>query len=151
MKVGDKVPALQVKLQDGRSVALSDYLGKKLVIFFYPADMTPGCTAEACNLRDHYSELKKAGFELLGVSTDSEAKHQKFISKYFLPFSLVADTDKSMVKAFGVYGPKSFMGKIFEGTHRKTFVIDESGVIVRIIEKVKTKDHASQILESVAG
>jgi len=151
IKVGDKAPSFKGVIESGKEVSLGDYTGKKLVIFFYPADMTPGCTAEACNLRDHYAELKDAGYELLGVSTDNESKHQKFIAKYELPFNLIADTDKTIVKSFGVYGPKSFMGRIFEGTHRKTFVIDENGVVERIIEKVKTKDHAAQILESVAS
>lgn len=148
---GDKAPDFKGVNEKGEVVQLADFHGKKLVVFFYPADMTPGCTAEACNLRDNYQELKDAGFELLGVSTDTEAKHQKFIAKYELPFPLLADTDKSIVNAFGVYGPKTFMGKLFEGTHRKTFIIDEQGVILDIIEKVKTKDHASQILEAVAG
>jgi peroxiredoxin Q/BCP len=147
---GEKAPYFEGVIEDGSSISLKDYAGKKLALFFYPADMTPGCTAEACNLRDNYTTLKEAGYELLGVSTDSDKKHQKFIDKYELPFHLLADTDKTVVRAYGVYGPKSFMGKIFEGTHRKTFLIDEEGTITHIIEKVKTKDHAAQILELTA-
>ena len=150
IQVGDKAPFFKGIIEDGSTISLKDFEGKKLALFFYPADMTPGCTAEACNLRDNYTTLKEAGYELLGVSTDSDKKHQKFIDKYELPFHLLADTDKEVVKAYGVYGPKSFMGKIFEGTHRKTFLIDEQGIITHIIEKVKTKDHAAQILELTA-
>jgi thioredoxin-dependent peroxiredoxin len=149
LKIGDTIPDISATNESGQTIKLAAFRGKKLAIFFYPADMTPGCTAEVCNLRDNYSALKAAGFELLGVSTDSESKHQRFIEKYDLPFSLLADTDKKIVNAFGVFGPKTFMGKMFEGTHRKTFVINEEGEIIHIIDKVKTKDHAAQILDEV--
>jgi peroxiredoxin Q/BCP len=147
MTIGDKLPDISSKNQHGEDVKLHNYLGMKLVVFVYPADMTPGCTAEACNLRDNYNALVAKGFTLLGVSTDSVSKHQKFITKYDLPFDLLADEDKSVVKSFGVYGPKTFMGKLYEGTHRKTFIFDETGTLVHIIDKVRTKDHAAQILE----
>ncbi len=147
MKIGDSLPNVCSHDQDGNEVCLSSYVGRKLAIFFYPADMTPGCTAEACNLRDNYPALLKGGWSLLGVSTDTASKHKKFIEKYDLPFPLLADTEKIVVNAFGVYGPKTFMGKLFEGTHRKTFLFNEEGKLVSIIEKVKTADHASQILE----
>lgn len=149
MKIGDQLPDLQVMDQNENLVSLRSFIGQKLIVFFYPADMTPGCTAEACSLRDHFADLTKEGFTLLGVSTDTAAKHRKFIDKYNLPFTLLADVDKKLVNAFGVYGPKSFMGKLFEGTHRKTFIFDENGNCVHIIEKVRTKDHAKQILEEL--
>ena len=126
---------------------LADYKGKKLVVFFYPKANTPGCTAEACNLRDHYAELKKQGYALLGVSADTQAKQKNFAEKYSFPFPLLADVEKEVINAFGVWGPKKFMGKEYDGIHRMTFVIDEKGEIINVIEKVKTKDHASQILE----
>ncbi len=126
---------------------LSDYKGEKLVLFFYPKDDTPGCTKEACNLRDNYDKLREEGFKLLGVSPDPVKKHQKFIDKYDLPFDLLADVDKEVLKDYGVWGPKKFMGREYEGVHRTTFIIDEKGKIEHVIEKVKTKDHAEQILE----
>jgi thioredoxin-dependent peroxiredoxin len=147
LKTGDKAPDFTGINEKGEKVSLSDYKGKKLVLFFYPKDMTPGCTLEACNLRDNYTTLKKAGFEILGVSVDDEKKHTKFIEKYDLPFSLLADTGKEIVNAYGVWGPKSFMGRKFDGTHRVTFIIDEAGTVKHIIDKVSTKDHAAQILE----
>jgi thioredoxin-dependent peroxiredoxin len=147
MQIGDSLPDIFCHDQDGNEIRFTSFLGKKLVVFFYPADMTPGCTAEACNLRDNYPALLKSGWTLLGVSTDTASKHKKFIEKYDLPFPLLADTEKVVVNAFGVYGPKTFMGKLFEGTHRKTFLFSEEGKLMRIIEKVKTADHASQILE----
>lgn len=147
LKAGDKVPNFKVNDQDGNRVSLSDYKGKKLVVFFYPAASTPGCTAEACNLRDHYSELQAQGYELLGVSADTEKKQTNFRNKYDFPFPLLADTEKDVINAFGVWGPKKFMGREYDGIHRKTFLIDENGVVVRVIDKVKTKDHAAQILE----
>lgn len=149
LKVGDKAPDFSGTIESGETVSLADYKGKKLILFFYPRDNTPGCTAEACNLRDNYSELKKAGFELLGVSPDSEKKHQNFIKKFKLPFPLLADTEQETLKAYGVWGPKKFMGKSYIGVHRTTFVIDEQGVIEAVIEQVKTKDHTAQILEAV--
>lgn len=147
LKVGDKAPDFKGLNQNGEQVALSDYKGKKLVIYFYPKDLTPGCTAQACNLKENYDELKQKGFEILGVSADDEARHLKFIEKYELPFALLADTDHEVIKSFGVWGPKKFMGKEYEGIIRTTFVIDENGIIEHIIEKVKTKNHTEQILE----
>lgn len=147
LKVGDAAPNFSGVNEKNETIGLSDFKGKKLILFFYPKDNTPGCTAEACNLRDHFSELKKAGYGLLGVSPDSVKKHQNFINKFEFPFSLLADTEKEVIQAFGVWGPKKFMGREFDGVLRTTFVIDEKGVIERVIDKVKTKDHAAQILE----
>ena len=147
LKAGDKVPEFTATDQDGNSVSLSDYKGKKLVVFFYPKANTPGCTAEACNLRDHYKELQEAGYSLLGVSADSQKKQANFRDKYEFPFPLLADEDRSVIEAFGVWGPKKFMGREYDGIHRKTFIIDGSGTVERVIDKVKTKDHAAQILE----
>ena len=147
LKVGDKVPDFTANNQDGVAVSLSDYKGKKLIVFFYPKASTPGCTAEACNLRDNFKELKKQGYELLGVSADSEKRQTNFRNKYEFPFPLLADEDKVVIKAFGVWGEKKFMGRTYDGIHRKTFIIDKNGVVERVIEKVKTKDHAAQILE----
>lgn len=148
LTVGDKIPAFLGLDQNGVEVKASDYAGKKIVLYFYPKDSTPGCTAQACNLRDNYSVLQKEGYEVLGVSVDSEKSHLKFIEKQELPFRLIADTDKKLVEAFGVWGEKSFMGKKFMGTLRTTFLIDENGVITRVIgpKEVKTKDHTAQIL-----
>ncbi|TRZ45346.1 thioredoxin-dependent thiol peroxidase [Robertkochia solimangrovi] len=147
LKAGDKVPDFSVNDQDGNRISLKDYRGKKLIVFFYPKASTPGCTAEACNLRDNYTELTEAGYSLLGVSADSEKRQANFKSKYEFPFPLLADEDKEVINAFGVWGPKKFMGKTYDGIHRTTFVIDENGVVERVIEKVKTKDHAAQLLE----
>lgn len=144
---GAKVPDFSAKDQDGNTIRLSDYKGKKMVVFFYPRANTPGCTAEACNLRDHYQELKDAGYELLGVSADSQKKQANFKNKYDFPFPLLADEDHMVINAFGVWGPKKFMGREFDGIHRTTFIIDEEGIVERVIQKVKTKDHAAQILE----
>ncbi|MEL6306334.1 MAG: thioredoxin-dependent thiol peroxidase [Bacteroidota bacterium] len=146
LKVGDKVPEFSAKDQDGNTVNLSDYKGKKLVVFFYPRANTPGCTAEACNLRDNYSLLQEQGYELLGVSEDSQKKQANFKSKYEFQFPLLADEDHTVIETFGVWGPKKFMGKEYDGLHRTTFVIDGEGVIEKVIEKVKTKDHAAQLL-----
>lgn len=146
LKVGDRVPEFLSKDQDGTIIKLSDYAGKKLIVFFYPRANTPGCTAEACNLRDNYNVLKSAGYELLGVSEDSSKKQSNFKNKYDLPFPLLADEDHTVIDAFGVWGPKKFMGKEFEGILRTTFIIDGEGVVERVIDKVKTKDHAAQIL-----
>jgi len=146
LKVGDKVPDFSAKDQDGNTINLSDYKGKKLVVFFYPKANTPGCTAEACNLRDNYTELQDQGFELLGVSADSEKKQSNFKNKYEFPFPLLADEDHTVINTFGVWGPKKFMGREYDGIHRTTFVIDGDGVVENVIEKVKTKDHAAQIL-----
>lgn len=146
LKPGDKVPEFTVTDQDGNPVSPSDYLGKKWIVFFYPKANTPGCTAEACNLRDNYRELKKKGYELLGVSADSEKRQSNFKEKYEFPFPLLADVDKKVIEAFGVWGPKKFMGRTYDGIHRVTFIIDEKGTVERVIDKVKTKDHAAQIL-----
>lgn len=148
LQVGDRVPDFISKDQDGTIIKLSDYAGKKLVVFFYPRANTPGCTAEACNLRDNYTELKAAGYELLGVSEDTSKKQSNFKNKYDLPFPLLADEDHTVIDAFGVWGPKKFMGREFEGILRTTFIVDEEGVIEKVIEKVKTKDHASQLLNA---
>jgi len=146
LKVGDKVPDFSAKDQDGNTINLNDYKGKKLVVFFYPKANTPGCTAEACNLRDNYKELQDQGFELLGVSADSEKKQANFKDKYEFPFPLLADEDHTVIHTFGVWGPKKFMGKEYDGIHRTTFIINGDGVVENVIEKVKTKDHAAQIL-----
>jgi len=134
--------------QDGTEIKLNDFAGKKIVLYFYPKDNTPGCTAQACSLRDNYSELKNAGYEVIGVSTDSTASHQKFISKQNLPFMLIADTDKKLSEAFGTWGEKSMYGKLYMGTFRTTYIIDETGIITRIIlpKEINTKTHAQQIL-----
>ncbi len=134
------------KDQNGNVVSLSDYSGKKVVLYFYPKDDTPGCTAQACNLRDNYQLMLKEGFEVLGVSVDDAKAHQKFIKKYELPFSLLADTDHAVVEAYGVWVEKSMYGKTYMGTARTTFVIDEQGVIQEIISKIDTKNHAEQVL-----
>ena len=147
LKIGDKVPAFSVSDDRGNIQSLEDYLGKKLVVFFYPKANTPGCTAEACDLRDHFKELQDAGYSLLGVSADSAKRQRNFSEKFDFPFPLLADEDKAVINAFGVWGLKKFMGKEYEGIHRKTFIIDEEGKVARVIDKVKTKEHASQILE----
>ncbi len=146
LKEGDTVPNFTSVDQDGNSVQLSDYKGKKLIVFFYPKANTPGCTAEACNLRDHYKELQEEGYELLGVSADSQRKQSNFKNKYDFPFPLLADEDKEVINAFGVWGRKKFMGREYDGIHRKTFVVNGEGVVTRVIDKVKTKDHAAQLL-----
>ena len=148
LNVGDKAPDFVALNEFGQSTSLSDFLGQKVILYFYPKDMTPGCTAESCNLGENYTLLQEKGFVVLGVSPDSSKSHQKFINKYNLPFSLIADEDKAVIKAFGVWGPKKFMGKEYVGVHRTTFVIDEYGVIEKVFSKVKTKDHTNQILES---
>ncbi|MFI1743900.1 thioredoxin-dependent thiol peroxidase [Thalassobellus sediminis] len=147
LKEGDVVPSFSAKDEKGNTISLSDFKGKKLVVFFYPKASTPGCTAEACNLRDNYDVLKAQGYELLGVSADSEKRQSNFKNKYEFPFPLLADEDKTLINAFGVWGPKKFMGKEYDGIHRMTFLINESGIVERVIQKVKTKDHAAQILE----
>lgn len=146
LKPGDKAPDFKGKDENGKEIKLSDYKGNKLVIYFYPKDSTPGCTSQACNLRDNYDVLLSKGYKVVGVSADSEKSHQKFIEKNNLPFPLIADTEKEILKAFGVWGPKKFMGKTYDGIHRTTFVIDEKGVIEEVIEKVDTKNHTTQII-----
>ncbi len=149
LKEGDKAPGFSAKDQNGNTVSLSDFKGKRVILFFYPKDMTPGCTAEACNLGENYAALKKRGFEVIGVSADDEVRHLKFIEKYSLPFTLLADTELDVIKAYGVWGNKKFMGKEYDGIHRTTFVIGENGMIEKVILKVKTKDHTAQILEEL--
>jgi len=149
LKEGDKAPELGVEDQNGTILNLSDYKGKKVILYFYPKDLTPGCTVESCNLRDNYEDLKTDGFEVIGVSADDEKKHLKFIDKHSLPFNLLADIDKKVINAYGVWGPKKFMGKTYDGIHRTTFVIDENGIIEKIIKKVKTKIHTEQIREEL--
>ena len=146
LKPGDKAPNFTAKDQDGNTISMSDYKGKKLVVFFYPAASTPTCTVEACNLSDHYGELQKAGYEILGVSADTQRKQGNFKKKFGFPYPLLADVDKEVINAFGVWGPKKFMGREFDGIHRITFVINEKGIIDQVIDKVKSKEHAAQIL-----
>jgi thioredoxin-dependent peroxiredoxin len=147
LKEGDKAPEFEAKDQNGNTIKLSDFEGKKIVLYFYPKDNTPGCTAQACNIRDNYQELLANNYIILGVSSDDEKSHQKFIDKYSLPFSLLADTDKKINEAYGVWVEKSMYGKTYYGTARTTFVIDENRNISKIISKVKTDDHTKQILE----
>ncbi len=146
LKAGDKAPIFKGKDQDGKDLSLTDLKGHKVILYFYPRDNTPGCTAESCNLRDNHADLTKRGFKVIGVSTDTEKSHQKFISKFDLPFDLIADTEMKLAKAFGVFGEKKFMGRTFDGIKRTTFVIDENGVIEKVFTKVKTKEHTEQIL-----
>ena len=146
LQVGDPAPEDLGVDQERNHHKLSDYKGKKLVVFFYPKANTPGCSAEACNLRDHWSDLQEKGYQVIGVSADSARKQTNFINKFELPFPLIADEDKKVIQAFGVWGPKKFMGKEYEGIHRTTFIIDENGKVEDVISKVKTKDHAAQIL-----
>ena len=147
LNVGDIAPDFAVNDQSGRQVKLSDFKGKKVVLYFYPKDNTPGCTAEACNLRDNYQALMKAGYVVLGVSKDDEKSHQKFIDKFELPFPLLADTEKDIHEKYGTWVEKSMYGRKYMGSARVTFLIDENGKIEEIIEKVKTKDHTAQILK----
>ena len=147
LKTGDKAPNFSGLDQNGSTHTLADYEGKKLVVFFYPKASTPGCTAEACDLRDNYNRFQANNYALLGVSADSAKAQAKFIEKFDLPFPLLADEDKSVIQAFGVWGPKKFMGREYDGIHRTTFVIDESGIIEEVISDVKTKAHAAQILK----
>jgi len=144
---GDKAPAFSANNQKGETISLANYAGKKLVLYFYPKDDTPGCTKEACSLRDNYKALLKQGYEILGVSPDNEKKHQKFIDKYELPFDLLADTDQAVANAYGVWVEKSMYGRKYMGIARTTFIIDEKGVISEIIKKVDTAAHAEQILK----
>ena len=150
MEIGDKAPEILGLDENGNEVRLSDYAGKKIVLYFYPKDLTSGCTAEACNLRDNLSELTSQGYAVIGASVDDAKSHQKFIAKHELPFHLIADTDKTLVEQFGVWGEKSMYGRKYFGTFRTKFIINEEGIIERIIgpKKIKTKDHARQLLES---
>ena len=146
LKPGDKAPHFEFTDPEGSVKTLEDYLGKRVILYFYPKDNTPGCTAEACNLRDNYDGLLKKGFEIVGVSADSEKSHAKFRTKYQLPFPLISDTEKEILKAYGVWGEKKLMGRTYMGIHRMTFVIDKNGFIEKIYTKVKTKEHTEQIL-----
>ncbi|MBQ2857388.1 MAG: thioredoxin-dependent thiol peroxidase [Bacteroidaceae bacterium] len=148
MNIGDKAPEILGFNENGEEIRLSAYQGKKIVLYFYPKDSTSGCTAQACNLRDNYAALRKAGYEVIGVSVDDAKSHQKFIAKNELPFTLIADTDKKLVEQFGVWGEKSMYGRKYMGTFRTTFIINEEGIIERIIlpKQVKTKEHSKQIL-----
>ena len=147
-EINQKAPFFKANDQHGNSISLDDLKGKKIVLYFYPKDDTPGCTAESCNLRDHHADFRKKGYEILGVSNDTEASHLRFSKKYELPFSLLADTDRKIVTDYGVYGEKNFMGKNYMGILRTTFIIDENGIIKDIIRTVKTKDHSEQILKT---
>jgi peroxiredoxin Q/BCP len=149
LQAGDTVPSFKTVDQDENTISSSDFNGKKSIVFFYPRANTPGCTAEACNLRDHYKTLQEKGYQLFGVSADAPKKQKNFANKYELPFPLLADEDKSVINAFGVWGPKKFQGRVYEGIHRTTFLIDEKGKVEAVISKVKTKDHAEQILELI--
>jgi len=146
LKAGDKAPDFKGKDQDGNLVSLSDFAGKKLVLYFYPKDDTAGCTAESCNLRDNYSLLLQQGYKIVGVSADDEKSHQKFIKKYSLPFSLIADVDKKIISDYNIWGMKSLFGKEFEGIVRTTFIISETGIIERVIKEVNNQNHTEQIL-----
>ena len=147
IKKGDQAPNFSALDQDGNKHSLADYKGKKLVIFFYPKANTPGCTAEACDLRDNFPRFEAGNYALLGVSADNAKAQSNFKNKYEFPFPLLADEDKSVIQAFGVWGPKKFMGKEYDGIHRTTFIIDENSIIEEVITEVKTKSHASQILK----
>ena len=147
LKIGDKAPDFSAKDQDGNTITLSDYSGKKLVLFFYPKASTPGCTVEACNLSDNYSRFVNHGYDVLGVSADSAKRQTNFRNKYQFPYPLLTDEDLKLIHAYGVWGPKKFLGREYDGIHRTTFIIDENGMIEDIIFKVKTKEHTSQILK----
>ena len=146
LQAGDKAPNFKGLNQKGEEVSLTDFQGKKVILFFYPKDMTPGCTAQACNLGENYSELTAKGFDVIGISADSVARHEKFTDKYNLPFTLIADESKEIIQAYGVWGMKKLYGREYEGIYRETFVIDEAGVITRVILKVKTKTHTEQVM-----
>ena len=148
IKEGATAPAFKTKDANGETVSLKDLRGQKVVLYFYPKDDTPGCTKEACSFRDAFSKFKTNGITVLGVSPDSEASHKKFVTKYKLPFTLLADTDRSIAEAYGVWGEKKFMGRTYMGVHRTTFLIDEKGKIRKVLEKVKPEDHASEVLEA---
>ena len=147
LKVGDKAPEFQVLNQNENPVKSSELKGRAYILFFYPRASTPGCTAEACSLNDKISELRKKGFEIFGVSEDTPAKQLKFMEKYGFTYDLLADTEPQLIDAYGVWGPKKFMGKEYDGLHRTTFIVDANGIISHVINKVRTKDHADQILE----
>ena len=148
LREGDKAPDFMVRDGDGKTVKLKDFRGKKVVLYFYPKDDTPGCTKEACAFRHSFAKFKRRGIEVLGVSLDNEAAHKKFANKYDLPFRLLADTDKAISQAYGTYGEKKFMGRTYMGNHRMTFLIDEKGKIKKIFNKVKPEDHAAEVLQA---
>ena len=147
LNIGDKAPEINAVDQNGNQITLDQYKGKKVVLYFYPKDMTPGCTAQSCNLSDNYKLLQKNGYDVIGVSCDSIKRHQKFIEKHSLPFNLISDEDQKVVNDYGVWQLKKFMGREYMGIVRTTFLIDEKGIIQDIIEKVNTKDHTSQIVK----
>jgi thioredoxin-dependent peroxiredoxin len=149
LKVGDKAPEFEGLNQNGEKISLKDFAGKKLILYFYPKDNTPGCTAESCNLNDNYDAWLEKGFEVVGVSPDSQKSHQNFIRKFGFRFNLISDPDKEILQAYGAWGLKKMYGKEYMGVLRKTFVIDENGVIQEIFDKVKTKDHTNQIIEAL--
>lgn len=149
LREGDKAPAFEGINQDGNTIRLNDLRGKKVILYFYPKDDTPGCTAEACSLRDNYAELAERGFEVIGVSPDNEKSHIKFKSKYSLPYNLISDTEKNILKEYGAWGEKNMYGKIVQGVLRTTFIINKDGIIEKVFTKVNTKDHAQQILEGL--
>ncbi len=148
LKPGDAAPLFSANDQYGKEISIESLKGKKVILYFYPKDSTPGCTVEACNLRDNHADLIGKGFVVLGVSPDALKSHEKFTEKYELPFSLLLDTDKKIILAYGVWGPKKFMGKSYDGVFRTTFVIDENGIIEKVFTKVDTKNHTEQILEA---
>ena len=150
LKEGTTAPAFKTTDANGESVSLKDFRGQKVVLYFYPKDDTPGCTKEACSFRDAFSKFKKQGIAVLGVSPDSEASHKKFTVKYKLPFTLLADTDRAIAKAYGAYGEKKFMGRTYMGVYRTTFLIDEKGKIKKVFEKVKPEEHAGEVLDAFA-
>ena len=150
LKEGNLAPAIEALDQDGKKITLEEYRGKKVVLYFYPKDNTPGCTAESCDLRDNYKKFKEEGYEILGVSADSGKSHLKFIGKYDLPFRLISDTGKKVLKDYGAWGEKKLYGKSYMGILRKTFIIDENGYVEKIIEKVKTKEHSTQIFTELS-
>ena len=149
LNIGDNAPSFKGNIENGTEVSSASLKGSKYILFFYPKDDSPGCTREACNLRDNYRWFEKNGYQIFGVSPDNEKKHQKFIDKYEFQYSLIADPEKEIIKAFGIWGPKRFMGREFDGVHRTTFVMDEEGKVVEIIKKVKTKEHAEQLKEAL--
>lgn len=149
LEVGDQAPNFTLTSSEGKTVSLTDFLGKKVVLYFYPKDMTPGCTTEACSFRDNYSEIKKRGAEIIGISADSTSLHQRFIEKYQLPFILLSDTDKEVIKQYGVWKKKSLYGKLFYGIVRSTFIIDEKGKIKSIFINVKVKNHTEEVLQNI--
>jgi peroxiredoxin Q/BCP len=150
LKEGDLAPAIEAKDENGELITLEEYRGKKVVLYFYPRDNTPGCTAEACDLRDNYSKFVEQGFEIIGVSADSEKSHTKFKSKYALPFRLISDVDRKVLQDYGAWGQKNLYGKSYLGIIRKTFIINEDGFVEKIIEKVKTKEHSKQIFTELS-